>query len=288
MITHFFTHKDFLPGPESVPGTLYSPLQIIVEMIFLMMIIFGALWISKRKKYIRPVFKTIFFTLIIFEVLIDIWDSMAGLHRGFDFSISLPLYPCSIFMFVLPFIIWGKELEKKMACGYVCTLGLIGAGINFLYPATRLADYSCISFPSFHTFFYHGSMLFVALVVLASGMYSLCDFKSWKEPFLASVPGLIFSIPANLMNFSAIGSDYMYFTGQHELAGKILQGNINLYLVMSVMYLFYIFGPVIMHWISYEFMRLAVLLNTKNLGTMIGVDEYADRLSVYEIGSLSE
>ena len=41
MVLHFFTHKDFLPPAALVPGTIYSPLQITVELLFLAMILAG-------------------------------------------------------------------------------------------------------------------------------------------------------------------------------------------------------------------------------------------------------
>lgn len=230
-----------------IPGTLYTPLQLIVELAVLILIICGAVWTANRKEMIKPVFTGLFVSLVVLEILIDIWDSMAGVQNAFDLSVSLPLYPCSIFMFVLPFMIWGKGIWRQMAYGYTCTLGLIGAAINFLYPASRLRDYSCISFPAFHTFYYHGAMLFTVLVLLLSGTYSLRNIKSRKDLFLASVPGLVFSVPANIVNYSSIPSDYMYFTGQHELAAVILGNYCTVLTATIIMYLFYIFLPLIMY-----------------------------------------
>ena len=247
MITHFFTHKDFLPDTSLIPGTLYTPLQLSVEMVVLILIISAAVWTAKRKEMIKPVFTGLFISLVVLEVLIDIWDSVAGVQNAFDLSVSLPLYPCSIFMFVLPFIIWGKGTLKQMACGYTCTLGMIGAVINFLYPASRLRDYSCISFPAFHTFYYHGAMLFAVIVLFMSGTYSLRNIRSWKDLFLASVPGLVFSVPANIVNYSSISADYMYFTGQHELAALILGRYSTVITATIIMYLFYLFLPVILY-----------------------------------------
>ena len=242
MLEHFFTHKDFLPDASLIPGTLFTPLQIFFEIIILIFIIAFARYVAKRKELIKPIFKTMFFALVIFEVMIISWDTMASADQTFDFAINLPLYPCSIFMFVLPFIIWGKGISKQIACGYVCTLGLIGALINFLYPIARLMDYSCISFPAFHTFFYHGSMLFACLVLLMSKTHCYKKVSTWWNPFLASIPGLLVSIPANIINYSPIHADYMYFTNQHFLSQMVF-GNTETIKVTLVMYLVYLIVP---------------------------------------------
>ena len=247
LLTHFFTHKDFLPDPSMVPGTIYTPLQLFVELLFLAIILGGAFWAARHPEWIRPIFKRLLIMLVLLEVSIDLWDSFAGANRGINPGTVLPLYPCSIFMFVLPLVIWGRGLWKQIACGYICTLGLTGALINFIYPIARLADYSCISFPAFHTFFYHGSMLFTALVLMLSGEHRLTQMTSWWTPFLASVPGLLFSIPANFVNFSRIHADYMYFTGQHPLAQATLGQRANTPYFLAGMYAAYLFGPVLFY-----------------------------------------
>ena len=255
-LRHFFTHKDFLPDVSQIPGTLYTPMQIFLEILFLGFIVWGAIWLSKKQTYIKTVLTGIWMTLVLWEVAIDVWDSLAGARNAFDLRNSLPLYPCSLFMFMLPLVIWGKGLLREMAYGYICTLGLAGALINFLYPIARLQDYSCISFPAFHTFFYHGSMLFAALFLLMAGMHRLHQFEHWWVPFLASVPGLIFSIPANLVNYSKISSDYMYFTGQHMLAKTILGTNVSPVKCTVIMYLIYLFGPVLFYLLPWGTLKI--------------------------------
>lgn len=256
LMSNFFTHKDFLPDATQIPGTLYTPLQMTVEVILLALILGGVVWTVKHQKYMKPILTAILIALLLLEFAIDAWDSLASAQRGFDLSVSLPLYPCSIFMFTLPFAIWGRGVWREMACGYICTLGLTGALINFIYPISRLMDYSCISFPAFHTFFYHGSMLFTALVLLLSGSHQLHRFSVWWVPFLASIPGLLFSVPANIVNYSAISSDYMYFTGQHPLSQSVFGNQASAHTVTAAMYAVYLFGPALFYVIPWGAIRV--------------------------------
>ena len=263
MLLHFFTHKDFLPAAVLVPGKIFTSFQITAELLFLVAILAGVFWTIHHRQHMNKILTGLLITLLLWEVAIDAWDSLAGLQRGFDPAVSLPLYPCSIFLFTLPLVIWGKGLLRQMACGYICTLGLVGALINFLYPISRLTDYSCISFPAFHTFFYHGAMLFTALVLLGSRTHQLHQFPAWWTPLLASVPGLLVSIPANLVNYSPIPADYMYFTGQHPLSQSVFGQQPNPRFVTAIMYIVYLVGPVLFYFIPWA---VASLLRRWNGG----------------------
>ena len=114
-------------------------------------------------------------------------------------------------MYAMPFAIWGKGLVARSARGYVCTLGLLGGLINFVYPANVLSVYSCISFAGAHTFLYHGALVLCALTMALSGDYRFTGIRKWWELLLPSVPFLIVSLAANGVNFSPIGADYMFF-----------------------------------------------------------------------------
>ena len=242
LIQHFFTHSDFLPPAAELPGTLFTPLHFVFEAVVLAIVIGSAIYVARRKWLIKPVFTRLWIVLLALEVAIITWDTVCSAAPGFDWNTNLSLYPCSIFMYTLPFYIWGKGLWKRAASGYICTLGLLGALINFGYPVARLMQYSCISFAAFHTFIFHGSMLFVCLVLLMSGEHRYTGVTRWWEMFLASVPGLLVSIPANLINYSPLHADYMYFTGQHFIVANIL-GNIGPHKTTLAMYLVYLLVP---------------------------------------------
>ena len=250
LMKNFFTHKDYLPPAAELPGTLFTPLHFVFEAVVLAIVIGSAIYVAKRKELIKPVFIRMLAVLVVLEVAIITWDSLAGTRNALDLTVNLSLYPCSIFMYAMPFAIWGKGLWKRAACGYVCTLGLLGALINFLYPVARLMDYSCISFAAFHTFIYHGCMLFACLVMLMSGYHSYTGITKWWEMFLASLPGLIVSIPANIVNYSPIQADYMYFRGKHFLVEQLF-GARDPRMVTCILYLLYLIVPALFYLPSY-------------------------------------
>ena len=250
LIQNFFTHKDYLAPAEQIPGTIFTPLSFAFEAVVLLMIFTGAYWVSRKQERIKPTFRTLWFVLLVWEVVIILWENFSGETKGMDWATSLSLYPCSIFLYTLPFMIWGHGVARRIAYGYISTLGLLGALVNFLFPLSRLTTYSCISFPGFHTFAFHGSMLFVFCVVMMSRSHSYCHVEHWWELFLPCVASLIVSIPANLLNYSPIDADYMYFTGDFPLLTAIFAGVPEI-AITAILYVLYILVPATFYLPSY-------------------------------------
>jgi hypothetical protein len=255
LLKNFFTHKDFIHEEVVaglVPGTLFTPLHFIFSAIVLAIVIACALLLGKKKneRAIKITFVSIWVTMIVYEVAKILWETFAGSSVYFEAEGVLPLYPCSVFMYAMPFAIWGKGNVKQSACGYVCTMGFIGAAVNFFYPVTILPNYSCISFAGFHTFFYHGAMMFCCIVMLVSGYHRYNRVKTWWQPFLAAIPLLIVSIPANIVNYSPINSDYMFFKCYMDPFKTIL-GGLDDWLTTVLFYIAYIIIPAAFYFPSF-------------------------------------
>lgn len=212
LVQNFFTHKDFLPGAEQLPGTLFSPLHFLVSACWVALIVVACIFLRKKEeKTLQRVFAVLWLALTVLEIVKITWETCCGAEVRFEWGGNLPLYPCSIFMYAMPFAIWGRGKVRYAACGYVCTLGLLGGAINFVYPTNILSNYSCISFAGCHTLFYHGVLLLCALLMLLSGYHSYKGVTKARQLLLPAIPALIVSVVANLVNFSPINSDYMFF-----------------------------------------------------------------------------
>ncbi len=211
LLQNFFTHKDFLPPPSEWYGTVFSPLQIVFCVTVAAFIMFACRRCARKsEKELKRIFIVLWLIMCISEPIIGVYDCCAGKEIFIDWGSVLPLWHCSIFLFAAPFAVFSKGKARYAACGYICTLGLLGGVINFIYPATYLSCYSCISFAGFRTVFYHGAMVFVAVTMLLSGYHSFKGAERWQQLLLPIIPALIISIPANIVNFT-MGTDYMFF-----------------------------------------------------------------------------
>ena len=212
LIRNYFTHKDFLPDASQLPGTLFTPLHFLASGCWIALIVLVCILLRKRQeKTLRRVFTGLWAVLFVLEIVKITWESCCGATVSFEWGGNLPLYPCSIFLYAMPFAIWGKGNVRYAACGYVCSLGLLGGAINFIYPANILNNYSCISFAGFHTLFYHGVLVLCAALMLLSGYHSYTRVTKAYQLLLPAIPALILSVIANIVNFSPVNSDYMFF-----------------------------------------------------------------------------
>ncbi len=210
LFKNFFTHKDFL-APLNLPGKLFSPLHLIFSACLLAAVIVLAVIISKKEEKVRKrILLSLWGFFLIMEIVKFFYEAYLGTEVRFEWAGVLPFYPCSVYLYALPFCFSKHEKVRLAACGYLFTMGFIGASVNFVYPVNILSNYSCISFMGFHTLFFHGTMLFSMLTLIFSGYHTYRSISKWHYLILPALPMLIVSIPANAVNL-AIGSDYMFF-----------------------------------------------------------------------------
>ena len=249
LIENFFTHKDKLAPAEELPGTMFTPLHFAVAAIILAAVIAFAVIVSKKPDKIKTTFIILWATMTVLEVIKIVWESTTGNSVRLEVTGILPLYPCSLYMYTMPFAIWGKGKVKEAACGYVCTLGLLGASVNFFYPMTVLYRYSIISFSAMHSMIYHGVMLFTCLSMLLSRYHSYKGAVRISDLVLPAIPSLILSVPANIVNYT-FEADYMFFRGTSAFLPAIF-GDTPKPLVTVIIYLLYVTVPACFYLPSY-------------------------------------
>lgn len=166
VLRNFFTHKDFLVDAKYIPGTLGTPLHKVAVAFYTIVIVWSAIYVSKHKEKIMPSFKWLWGILVVWEIVGFYYDSYAGYMDHLALRDGLALYPCSIYLYVMPLVFWGDEFGKKVAYGYLLTLGMLGAVVNFYFTSLVLRYYSVISFVGVHTYVFHGAMMYTYLVLI--------------------------------------------------------------------------------------------------------------------------
>mgnify|MGYP003295101170 FL=1 len=105
LLQNFFTHKDKLAPAEQLPGTMFTPLHFVVAGILLAFVIVGAILVHKKENAIKPLFIALWATVSVFEIVKIVWESTTGNEVRLEVAGILPLYPCSIFMYAMPFAV---------------------------------------------------------------------------------------------------------------------------------------------------------------------------------------
>lgn len=196
----FFTSHDWLgrsgPFANNLEYLLYTLFFIIISSVLIVL-----LKIKKNPKAVK-------ITLIVLwsiNLVLDILKLVALRLRGpFNINSDMLLYICSLFLYAMPFAIWGKGKLKNIGCTFVCTIGLFGTIMNFVVPSTVI-DHSLFSFLGFHTMTYHLNLFLVPLIMLITGYHKI----QWKDFGWAFLGFVVMTLPALFFNFMA-GTDWMY------------------------------------------------------------------------------
>ncbi|MDE6583671.1 MAG: YwaF family protein [Clostridia bacterium] len=196
---NWFTTNDLLK--RSGPFTLCVD-YIVWYILAAIVLGVGIYFLCKRKS--EKVTKIVFIVLWAVAVAIDVTKLIVNICTGFNIGTDIPLYICSIFMYVMPFAIWGKGLLKRIGCAIVCSIGLFGAIGNYVVP-TVIVKNSLFSFSGFHTTLYHTILIAVPLIMLCTGYFKF-KFKDYGWTYLGF---FVLTIPALILNFIA-KTDYMY------------------------------------------------------------------------------
>lgn len=242
----FFTTSDMLgrSGPYS------NCIDYTIWYIMFALLTVGLIVLLNMKKSQ----KAVKISLIVFwaiAVLADIIKIIVSVTTdGFVLTGSLPLYICSIFMYAMPFAIWGKGKVKDAAATFVCTIGLFGVFMNYVIPSVTV-NHSLLSFWGLHTTIYHSMLIITPFVMLCTGYHKI-KIKDFGWAFLGFVA---LTIAVVLVDY-IIKADYMYFrTGETTQLG----------IVMNIASATGFFWPVLMY-VGYAIVQLVMT------GLIIGVD----------------
>lgn len=199
---------DYKPGNN---GALFSLPHIIFIIIATFLFFFLPICLRhvSRKKitlYLRIMAVVMFF----WEGIKIIWETHYDLQVTGSFNLSglLPLYLCSMFIYVLPFAGYGKGKVQRCALGFLCSLGIVGGFSNIFFP-NIFNNYPFFSYASFVSLGFHSLMVFTGIWLLISG-YFVPKKSDFLWAFLPTILFAIIVIPiAYGLQSKGINNDYM-------------------------------------------------------------------------------
>lgn len=197
---NWFTTYDLLK--RNGPFT-FAVDYIIWYIVVAIAAIVGIYFLNKYKTEKRV--KIVLIVLWAVAVALDLTKLIVNICEGFSIGGDLPLYVCSLFLYIMPVALWGKGVFKTMAMAYICSISLFGAFANYAMPSV-VEDYSLFSFRGFHTTLYHTILVLVPLIILCTGSFKF-KFKDFGWQILGFV---VVTLPVVFFNYIA-DCNYMYF-----------------------------------------------------------------------------
>ena len=119
----------------------------------------------------------------------------------------IPLYYCSMLLYSGLISSFGKGFIKKMGDVFLATGGVFGGITYLLFPTTTLPAYPLFHFISMHSFFFHGTMIYLGIII---NKYKYVELKLSDIKYYSSLVFII-CIVAYIVN-KILDSNLMFIS----------------------------------------------------------------------------
>lgn len=120
---------------------------------------------------IRGIIKKLVITMTIFELAKIAFHFIQGDMN--ELKDWVPLYFCSIFLYAGWLSVFAKGFLRHAGDVFLASGSLIGGICFLLYPSSSLLLYPSFHFLCFHSFLYHGVMVYIGVLMNRSGLVNL-------------------------------------------------------------------------------------------------------------------
>ena len=135
----------------------------------------------KKQEDIKKIIKTATIIVWILEIMKIIFMFVTGQAKP---NKVVPLYYCSLLLYSGLMSSFGKGVIKKMGDIFLATGGIIGGVVFIIFPTTSLPEYPLFHFISLHSFFFHGTMIYLGLII---NKFKYVDVKFEDIKYYASL-----------------------------------------------------------------------------------------------------
>lgn len=117
----------------------------------------------KNKEDVYKIIKNLTIIICILEIIKIVFSIYQGSFA--DVNSYVPLYYCSILLYAGILSSFGKGNLKKAGDVCLATGSIIGGIVFLIYPSTSLPMYPAFHFLSIHSFFFHGTMVYLGILI---------------------------------------------------------------------------------------------------------------------------
>lgn len=127
--------------------------------------------VHKSKEEVHKIIKKLTIIIWILEfVRIGFNLYIGNVHNVNEY---MPLYYCSLLLYAGLMSSFGKGKIKRIGDAFLATGGIIGGIVFIIMPTTSLPTYPMLHFISLHSFLYHGTMVYIGLLINATNYIEL-------------------------------------------------------------------------------------------------------------------
>ncbi|MCR5491158.1 MAG: YwaF family protein [Bacilli bacterium] len=172
---------------------------VVMGILFLLIVIASILLRKAKREKLYTIYRVLAIAMPLLEISKIIFSSYFDIVNGASFNWGgiLPFYTCSMLLYFLPFVAWGKGKMKKWSSAFFATIGLVAGLSNFVY-LSAAGWYPIFTFGCIYSILFHGAIVFVGMSLIITGEYT----PSWISVRDGMIPVLMFSafiIPINFI-----------------------------------------------------------------------------------------
>lgn len=200
---------------------------------------------NKTKKEVKQIIKRCTILMCVLEVITITFKLLTEDPRNLNNYV--PLYYCSLLLYAGVFSSFAKGQLQRMGDVFLATGGIIGGIVFLIFPTTSLPAYPALHYVSLHSFLFHGTMVYLGLLMNITHYIELeaKDIKYYAllvgvVCLLAYIVNKIFG--SNLMfisqNFPGMPIEILYnATGKYyTLVASLGQMTLPFYIVYGIVH----------------------------------------------------
>ncbi len=142
--------------------------------------------VHKSKNEVYKIIKKLTIAVWILEIVKILYT--VGYLKLTDVKEWLPLYYCSLLLYASFLSSFTKGTFKRMGDVFLATGSLVGGIVFILLPTTSLPKYPAFHFISIHSFFFHGVMVYLTILINKTHYIEL---EKQDVMYFASLVGII-------------------------------------------------------------------------------------------------
>lgn len=151
---------------------------------------------KKSKEEVYKIIKWITVIMCIFEVIKIIYN--IKLNSIYAVNTYVPLYYCSMLLYAGLLSSFGKGILKRIGDVSLATGAIIGGLVFIIYPSTSLPIFPAFHFLSIHSFLFHGTMIYLGILV---NITKYVELKKEDAKYFACLIGIMCLAALIINNF---------------------------------------------------------------------------------------
>lgn len=159
----------------------------------------------KEKSDVKKIIRIITVIVWVMEILKIIFNFIVG--NGRNVNKVVPLYYCSLLLYSGLLSSIGKGVIQRVGDVFLATGGIVGGLVFLILPTTSLPEYPMFHFLSLHSFFFHGTMIYLGIII---NKFKYIEIKFSDLKYYACLVFVI-CIAAYIAN-SICGSNLMFIS----------------------------------------------------------------------------